>query len=162
MRGIWTLIIGLFVLPTLMAPAAMAKPLDKATAFPLAIHLDYRAHALNINAMRLDCRVFAGDGSQVGRGTAEWRFDPAFVYRRNSVDAVIPVTLYRGTETDGAKTCACTARFDARSIFFRSGRDDFGQRPWMFARSHRFSARSCSPGVLPEAMTKAAPDAVEG
>lgn len=162
MRGIWTIIIGLFVLPTLMATATVAKPLEKATAFPLAVHLDYRAHALNINAMRLDCRVFADDGTQVGRGTAEWRFDPAFVYRRNAVDAVIPVTLYRGSDPVGAKTCSCTARFDARSIFFRSGRDDFGQRPWMFARSHRFSEQSCSPGVLPETVTKSVPQAAEG
>ena len=132
--------------------AASAKPLEKATAFPLAIHLDYRSHALNINAMRLDCRVFAANGDQVGRGTAEWRFDPAYLYRRNAVDAVMPVTLYRGTEPDAQHSCTCTARFDARSIFFRSGRDDFGQRPWMFARSHRFAPQSCKPGELPEAL----------
>ncbi len=152
MRGIWTIIVGLFALALLTGTAATARPLEKATAFPLAIHLDYRAHALNINAMRLDCRVFGAEGEQVGRGTAEWRFDPAFVYRRNSVDTVMPVTLYRGTDPDTARTCACTARFDARSIFFRSGRDDFGQRPWMFARSHRFAEQSCRPGKLPEAV----------
>ncbi len=150
MRGLWKVVVGLLALPLLAAPVAMAKPLEKATAFPLAIHLDYRAHALNINAMRLDCRVFSDDGAQVGRGTAEWRFDPAYLHRRNSVDAVIPVTLYSGSDPDTASNCSCTARFDARSIFFRSGQDDFGQRPWMFARSHRFAAQSCRPGSLPE------------
>ncbi|MDF1720730.1 MAG: hypothetical protein P1U65_08650 [Minwuia sp.] len=152
MRSFWTIIIGLLAMGFMAGTTAMAKPLDKATAFPLAVHLDYRAHALNINAMRLDCRVFADDGEAVGRGVAEWRFDPAYAYRRNSVDAVIPVILFKGAEPDGAKTCSCTARFDARSIFFRSGTDRFGQRPWMFARSHRFADQSCSPGSLPEAV----------
>jgi len=136
----------------LAAAGAHAKPLEKATAFPLAIHLDYRSHALNINAMRLDCRVFAASGDEVGRGTAEWRFDPAYLYRRHSVDAVIPVTLYRGVEPEGEHNCTCTARFDARSIFFRSGADDFGQRPWLLARSHRFAPQGCTPGALPEAV----------
>lgn len=137
---------------SLMIGVAQARPLEKATALPLAIHLDYRAHALNINAMRLDCRVFAANGEQVGRGTAEWRFDPAYLHRRHSVDAVMPVTLYRGAEPEAEHTCSCTARFDARSIFFRSGKDDFGQRPWMFARAYRFAQQSCKPGELPEAL----------
>jgi len=145
------------LLPIVLAGAsvpavALAEPVTKATAIPLAIKLEWASSHQLINALRLDCRVSDPDGNRVGRGSFETRLDPAFLSRRGNVEAVMPAVVYKGTDIDADLTCSCRARFDTRSIFFRSGTSRFGQLPWMFARPYRFADASCKP--VPAAETK--------
>lgn len=125
---------------------AAARTLDKATTFELPVKLSYQALAQNLNAVRLDCKVFE-NGKRVGRGTGWWRLDPAYLNRRGEIDGTLPVILVEGTETETPKTCSCEARFDTRSIFFRSGQSDFGQLPWMLGRRIALAEQSCRPGA---------------
>ena len=40
------------------------------------------------------------------------------------------------------------ARFDTRHLLSSTADDDFGSRPWLFARSRRLAETACSPGKL--------------
>ena len=127
------------------AGSAMAKPYKKATNVPFAVKLEWASHHHLINAVQLSCRISDHKGDMVGRGVFEARIDPAFLSRRGTVDAVMPAVVQEGADPDEGFTCSCQARFDTRSIFFRSGRGDFGRLPWMFARPRSFAETSCAP-----------------
>jgi hypothetical protein len=126
---------------------AHAEPVSRATAIPLAIKMEWASSRLLINAVRLDCRIHDPSGKGVGRGSFETRIDPVFLSRRGSVKAVMGAVIYKGTDPDEGLTCSCRARLDTRHPFFirNSGGDNFGQRPWMFARPYRFAETSCAP-----------------
>lgn len=140
------------VFASLLVTGANAKPVEKATAIPLAVKLEWASSHYRINALRLDCRINDADGNRVGRGSFDTRLDPAFLSRRGQVEAIMPAVVYKGTDTEEKLTCSCRARFDTRSPFFRSGTSRFGQIPWMFARPYRFAAATCAP--VPRAETK--------
>ncbi|WP_417516440.1 hypothetical protein [Minwuia sp.] len=128
-----------------LTTGAHATPVEKATALPFAVKLEWASSRYVINALRLDCRIHDAAGNRVGRGSFQTRLDPAFLSRRGTVEAVLPAVVYKGTDPDAGLTCSCRARFDTRSPFFRSGTSRFGQLPWMFARPYRFAESSCEP-----------------
>jgi hypothetical protein len=150
MRVLFTACAAIFV--SSITTAALAEPVAKATAIPLAVKMEWASSRFVINAIRLDCRISDQDGNGVGRGSFDTRLDPAFLSRRGTVEAIMPAVVYKGTDTDTDLTCSCRARFDTRSPFFRSGSSRFGQLPWMFARPYRFAETSCAP--VPSAGTK--------
>jgi hypothetical protein len=133
------------IFSSVLVTGASADPVEKATAIPLAVKLEWASTRFVINALRLDCRISDADGNRVGRGSFDTRLDPAFLSRRGMVEAIMPAVVYKGTDTAADLTCSCRARFDTRSPFFRSGTSRFGQLPWMFARPYRFAAASCAP-----------------
>ncbi|WP_416896622.1 MAG: hypothetical protein ACMVY4_13915 [Minwuia sp.] len=127
------------------AGAASAKPYKKATNVPFAVKLEWASQHQLINALQLSCRISDHEGRMVGRGVFETRLDPAFLSRRGAVEAVMPAVVQEGADPELGFKCSCRARFDTRSIFFRSGVGDFGQLPWMFARPRSFAETSCAP-----------------
>lgn len=150
MRSLSVVLATMFIVSA--SSVVNAAPVDKATALPLAIKLEWASARYVINALRLDCRISDAEGNGVGRGSFETRLDPAFLSRRGTVEAVMPAVVYKGTDTETDLTCSCRARFDTRSPFFRSGTSRFGQLPWMFARPYRFANASCAP--LPKAKSE--------
>lgn len=132
------------------AEAAAAEPADAATgAIPLKVMLDWQSFGQRVNGVHLDCRVFDADGERIGRGTMDGRVDPAFLSRRGRVETVMPAVLMEGADPAAGLTCSCRARFDTRSIFYRSGSDDFGRRPFMFYRPLHRARTQCEPAVAP-------------
>lgn len=125
--------------------AAQAEPVEKATALPLAVTLDWEAFGQRAGAVHLDCRIFDASGNPVGRGSAAGELDPAYLTSRGAVDTTMPAVVYAGTDPDGGLNCSCRARFDTRSIFHRSGADDFGRRPFMFYRPMHRVKTTCEP-----------------
>jgi len=140
-------IVFLTILTALLAVSAHAKPVDKATALPFAVQLEWASSHSLINAIQLDCRIHDGKGHGVGRGTWETQIDPVFLSRRGTIRTVLPAVVHEGTDPEAGLKCDCRARFDTRSPFFRrhAGSDRFGRLPWMFARPIRFAETSCKP-----------------
>ncbi len=134
---------------------AVATPVDKAPALPLAVELEWASSHRLVNAIRLDCRIHDGNGKGVGRGSYETRIFPEFLSRRGTLKAVMPAVVYKGTDPEDGLKCDCRARFDMRSPFFTrgSGSDCFGSLPWMFARPIRFAQASCAPVPAPDEKT---------
>lgn len=124
---------------------AAAKPVEKATSIPLAVKLDWQTFGQRVNGVHLDCGIYDADGQRVGRGSMSGRIDPAFLSARGTVDTVMPAVIAEGADPEAGLNCVCQARFDTRSIFFRSGNDDFGQRPLMFYRPMHRAKAICAP-----------------
>jgi hypothetical protein len=127
--------------------ASAAEPADGVRTIPLEVKLDWQSFDQRVNGVHLDCRIFDGQGERVGHGTRAGRIDPAFLSRRGRVETTMTGFVVMETAPAADLTCSCEARFDTRSIFFRSGDDDFGRRPFMFYRPLHRARTQCEPAM---------------